>query len=70
MIGIIIGVGSAYTCVPLLEALAIRKVLVEAGGELAELMASKAKEAAEGEPAAKPRRRSLRMRWSSSSRRS
>jgi len=54
VIGIIIGVGSAYTCVPLLEALAIRKVLVEAGGELAELMASKAKEAAEGEPAAKP----------------
>jgi hypothetical protein len=54
VLGIVIGVASAYTCVPLLEALAIRKLLVEAGGELAELIASKAKEAAEGEPAAKP----------------
>src|SRR5919108_24529 len=49
IIGVIIGVESAYTSVPLLEAMALRKLLVETGGELAELVASKAKEAAEGE---------------------
>ena len=49
IIGVIIGVASAYTSVPLLEAMALRKLLVETGGELAELVASKAKEAAEGE---------------------
>jgi hypothetical protein len=49
IIGVIIGVASAYTSVPLLEAMALRKLLVETGGELAELGASKVKEAAEGE---------------------
>jgi hypothetical protein len=51
IIGVIIGVASAYTSVPLLEAMALRKLLVETGGELAELGASKVKEAAEGEQA-------------------
>ena len=46
ILGVVIGVASAYTCVPLLEAFKLTKVLVETGGELAELGISKTVDAA------------------------